>query len=138
MVDIVSKAKIVANDDLYSDIDLLFSAHPITGDVSRRLDSDAIKRSIKNIVLTNYFERPFKPSLGGGLRNMLFELDTDRRLQRVQKQLKNTIESFEPRIKNVFITLNKLDNNELSVTVNYSIKSGQPSQQTQFNIRRTR
>lgn len=138
MVDIVSKAKIVANDDLYSDIDLLFSAHPITGDVSRRLDSDAIKRSIKNIVLTNYYERPFKPSLGGGLRNMLFELDTDRRLQRVQNNLKKTIESFEPRVSNVFITLNKLDNNELSVTVNYSIKSGQPSQQTQFNIRRTR
>jgi len=138
MVDIVSKAKTVANNELYSDIDLLFSAHPITGDVSRRLDSDAIKRSIKNIVLTNYYERPFKPSLGGGLRNMLFELDTDRRLQRVQNNLKKTIENFEPRVKNVFITLNKLDNNELSVTVNYSIKSGQPSQQTQFNIRRTR
>jgi len=138
MVDIVNKAKIVVNDNLYSDIDLLFSAHPITGDVSRRTDSDAIKRSVKNIVLTNYYERPFKPSLGGGLRNMLFELDTDRRLQRVQKQLKNTIETFEPRVSNVFITLNKLDNNELSVTVNYSIKSGQPSQQTQFNIRRTR
>ena len=138
MVDIVNKAKMVVNDNLYSDIDLLFSAHPITGDVSRRTDSDAIKRSVKNIVLTNYYERPFKPSLGGGLRNMLFELDTDRRLQRVQKQLKNTIETFEPRVSNVFITLNKLDNNELSVTVNYSIKSGQPSQQTQFNIRRTR
>ena len=75
MADLISKAKVVTSPDVYSDLNLLFTAHPITKDVTRLLDADAVKRSVKNIVLTNYYERPFKPAFGGGIRNLLFELD---------------------------------------------------------------
>jgi hypothetical protein len=50
MADIVSKAKVVTSPDVYSDLNLLFTAHPITKDVTRLLDADAVKRSVKNIV----------------------------------------------------------------------------------------
>ena len=58
----------------YSDLDILFTAHPISGDVTTKKDSDAVKRSVRNILLTNNYERPFKPNFGANLRAMLFEL----------------------------------------------------------------
>ena len=138
MADIVSKAKIVTSPDVYSDLNLLFTAHPITKDVTRLLDSDAVKRSVKNIVLTNYYERPFKPALGGGVRNLLFELDTDRRLDRARSQLRKTIEIFEPRVFNVIVEFSRLDTNEMQITIYYTISNTMPRQEVEFTIRRTR
>ena len=138
MADIVSKAKVVTSPDVYSDLNLLFTAHPITKDVTRLLDSDAIKRSVKNIVLTNYYERPFKPSLAGGVRNLLFALDTDRRIFRAKARIKKTVETFEPRVSNVVVQFSKIDTNELQITINYTIVSGMPNQQVEFTVRRTR
>ena len=138
MADLISKAKVVTSPDVYSDLNMLFTAHPITKDVTRLMDSDAVKRSVKNIVLTNYYERPFKPSLGGGIRNLLFQLDTDRRLFRAKAQLKKTIETFEPRVSNVVVQFSKIDTNALQITINYVITSGMPNQQVEFTVRRTR
>jgi|TARA_B110000263_G_C14896874_1_gene324332 phage baseplate assembly protein W len=138
MADIISKGKTVASPDVYSDLNMLFTAHPITKDVTRLLDSDAIKRSVKNIVLTNYYERPFKPALGGGIRNLLFNLDTDRRLNRARKQLKSTIETFEPRVSNVFCIFSRLDTNEMQIIINYTISNAMPRQEVEFTVRRTR
>jgi predicted component of type VI protein secretion system len=138
MADLISKAKVVTSPDVYSDLNLLFTAHPITKDVTRLLDSDAIKRSVKNIVLTNYYERPFKPSLAGGVRNLLFALDTDRRIFRAKARIKKTVETFEPRVSNVVVQFSKVDTNELQITINYTIVSGMPNQQVEFTVRRTR
>ena len=78
MVDYVkTNSKNVAVKSTYKDLDLAFTAHPITGDVATKSDSDAVRRAVRNIVMTNYYERPFKPSLGGNIRGLLFELDTD-------------------------------------------------------------
>ena len=136
--DIVSKAKVVATPDAYSDLDLFFTAHPITGDVTRKLDTDAIKRSVKNIVLTNYYERPFKPSLAGGVRNLLFELDTDARLSRARRNLQNTLSTLEPRITDVQCDFFKTDNNAMQVVIHYKIRNGMPNQEVEFTVRRTR
>ena len=88
MVDyVVNKGKNVAIMEAYKDLDLFFTAHPITGDVATKSDSDAVRRAVRNIVLTNYYERPFKPSLGGNVRGLLFELDTDRQVRRARKQM---------------------------------------------------
>ena len=88
MVDyVVNKGKNVAIKEAYKDLDLFFTAHPITGDVATKSDSDAVRRAVRNIVLTNYYERPFKPSLGGNVRGLLFELDTDRQVRRARKQM---------------------------------------------------
>ena len=136
--EIVNNAKIVSTKEEWRDLDLFFKAHPITGDVTVKTDTDAVKRSVKNIILTNHFERPFKPNFGGSVRDMLFELNTSRQLKKVQNRLKNTIESFEPRVEDVRVILTNEDSNELNITIHYSIKNGTRRQQTDFTVTRTR
>ena len=137
MVEYVNKSKNVAIKEAYSDLDLLFKAHPISGDVTVKTDADAVKRAVKNIVLTNYYERPFKPSLGGNIRGLLFELDTDRKLNRAKKRLTQAIEDFEPRVQNVRCVFQTKDNS-LDVTVFYNIKNCLSNQELQFTVNRTR
>ena len=137
MVEYVNKSKNVAIKEAYSDLDLLFKAHPISGDVTVKTDADAVKRAVKNIVLTNYYERPFKPSLGGNIRGLLFELDTDRKLNRARKRLAEAIEDFEPRVNNVRCLFNT-EGNSLDVTIFYNIKNGLSNQELQFTVDRVR
>ena len=111
--------------------------HPISGDVTVKTDADAVKRAVKNIVLTNYYERPFKPSLGGNIRGILFELDTDRKLNRAKERLAKTIEDFEPRVENVRCRF-KTEGNSLDITIFYNIKNGLRGQEVEFNITRAR
>jgi|TARA_A200000159_G_C7329575_1_gene342392 phage baseplate assembly protein W len=133
---VYSKSKTVAISE-YSDIDLFFKPHPITGDVSLKHDDAAVKRSVRNIVQTNFNERPFKPGLGSGVREMLFELSSDRKVRRLAKFIKETIETFEPRVENVFVSLTT-KNNYLNVGVNYSIIHGETDNNVRVKITRTR
>ena len=138
MVDyVVNKGKNVAIKEAYKDLDIYFTANPITGDVSTKSDSDAVKRAVRNIVLTNYYERPFKPNLGGNIRGLLFELDTDRKVKRARKRLAEAISDFEPRVENVRCKFD-IDGNRLDVIVFYNIKNGLSSQELQFTVNRTR
>ena len=138
MVDyVVNKSKNVAIKEAYKDLDINFLAHPITGDVTTKTDSDAVKRAVKNIVLTNYYESPFKPSLGGNIRGLLFELDTDRKLNRARKRLAETISDLEPRVENVRCKFDT-SGNSLNVVIFYNIKNGITGQEVEFNITRAR
>ena len=58
---------------LYKDFPISFSAHPVTGNLSILKNADAVKQSVKNIVLTNFYERPYAPLLGGNVRAQMFE-----------------------------------------------------------------
>jgi len=132
-------SKVNTVKDIYSDLDMFLVPHPVTGDISTKKDSDAIKRSIRNIVLTNKFERPFKPNFGGGVTNMLFELDSTRKVKRFQKEMVNMIERLEPRVYNVSVRLNPLtDDNRLDVQIFYSIRNGKSGQSAEFTVTRVR
>ena len=65
--EIKSSGKSVA-EKVYADLDLFFRPHPVTGDISLKYDTDAVKRSVRNIMMTNYYERPFKPGFGSNIR----------------------------------------------------------------------
>ena len=139
MADLKSEAKNVANSRIYSDIDFRFKPHPITGDVTIKYDSDAIRRSVRNIVLTNFYERPFKPSLGSNIRNQLFENSSPRAQNRSASKIKKISEDFEPRVQNVKIAFGEVsDRNELNITVFYNIKNNAQSQEMDFTITRAR
>lgn len=141
MVDyVVNEGKTVAKKDLYSDLNLQFTPHPITGDVTRKTDSDAIRRSVRNIVMTNYYERPFKPGFGGNLIGLLFNLDTDRGLEKVSEKLTKTIETFEPRVKNVTIRVNNegMNTNSLELSIFYNIINGSRNQELSLTVSRAR
>ena len=102
----------------FSDLDISFVAHPISGDVAIKKDSDAIKRSVRNIVLTNHYERPFKPSFGANLRRLLFESIGVGITQKVAKDIAKTLTILEPRISNVRFDIRPRDN-ELNITIFY-------------------
>ena len=139
MADLVSQSKIVSNKSKYSDLDLFLNPHPITKDITVKSDTDAIKRSVKNIVLTNYYERPFKPSLGGGVRNLMFELNTSRRIKRFGKQLKKVIEDFEPRVSDVSVIVDDAsDRNALNINIGYVVKGDASGRRVEFNVSRVR
>jgi len=138
-IDITNKSKQVAtSDNAFSDLDLLFRRHPQTGDVVVRTDAEAVKRAVRNIILTNHFERPFKPGFGGSIRGLLFELNTSRKIRKVQKRLVAILEVFEPRIHNISVGINGTDTNEVNLQIYYSIKNGISNQTMEMTITRAR
>ncbi len=139
MADLKSQGQNVAETKLYADIDFRFRPHPITGDVTIKYDTDAIKRAVRNIVLTNFYERPFKPSLGSSLRNQLLKMTTDRKVRRLAVRVQKIIEDFEPRVENVKVQFGEVsDRNELDVTIFYNIKNNSQGQELDFTVSRAR
>ena len=122
----------------FTDIDINMTLHPQSGDLVLKYDINSIKRSIKNLLTTNTYERPFKPNFGGSIRDMLFELDTDRKINRMQKSLKTLIEKFEPRVKNVTIRFDDVVDNSMDVTIFYNISDGVKNQDLTFTVTRAR
>lgn len=83
----------------YSDIDFNFTKNPVTNDVSIVQDEDAIKLSVRNIILTDAGERPFNPTLGSSIRGLLFEPLSPITAGAIESRIRNTLSVFEPRIK---------------------------------------
>lgn len=81
----------------YADLDLDFVRHPGTSDVSKKTGVEAIKRSIRNLVLTNFYERPFRPDIGSNALALLFENITPITAVNLQNAIRETIQNYEPR-----------------------------------------
>lgn len=131
-------SKVNAKKNLYSDLDLFMNPHPVTKDVTTKKDSDAIKRSVKNIILTNKFERPFKPNFGASVRDMLFELTSNRQIRKFTKEIEKMISILEPRVNNVTVVLGEAKGNEMNMTVFYNITNGLANQGVEFTVTRVR
>lgn len=91
-----SASIITSRNRQYSDIDLTFSAKT-TGDVYKKSDAAAVKQAIKNLLLTNYGEKPFRPYYGGDLNRFLFQNDEEFDEIEIQDRVANAIVSYEPR-----------------------------------------
>lgn len=110
------------NTRTFSDIDLNFAAHPVTGDVTRKYDEEAIKQSVKSLVMTQHYERPFHSEIGSQIRGLLFEPATPMLNILLKRAITDTIINFEPRVKllGVEVRLSQ-DTNEVYVAVEFSI-----------------
>ena len=84
---------------LYSDIDLFFGKKTSNDDIQSITDIKAVKRSVRNLVLTNHYERPFHPEIGSGVRDMLFENMTPITAQILVRKIEDVINNFEPRAR---------------------------------------
>ena len=123
----------------FSDIDLNFDLNPITKDINTLKNEEAVRRSVRNIVMTNFYERPFKPSLGSSITNQLFEMGSDRKVRRLAKRIQKIIEDFEPRVENVKVLLGDVsDRNDMNVTIFYNIKNSARTQEMDFTVKRAR
>jgi len=137
--EIVNKGKNVAKK-YFTDLDLKFGANPVTRDVNLKSDSDAIRRAVKNLVLTDNFERPFKPGIGANIRGLLFELTGEDLIDEIELRIKKLLRNFEPRINNIKIVASEdtLDSNELAVSIYYVINNDPRPQQLDIILNRIR
>ena len=81
----------------FSDLDIDYTANPVTGDVVKVKDANSVKRGIKNILLTENTERLFQPQIGSGLKNLLFEQMTDITTQLLEDEVRSAIDAWEER-----------------------------------------
>ena len=110
------------NTRQYIDLDLFFKRKIPSNDVNTITDIQAVKRSLRNLILLNPYEKPFHPEIGSGVRDMLFELMTPITAFILAKKIEDVIENFEPRAKLVGVrALPNLDRNEYEVTVEFYV-----------------
>ena len=106
----------------YSDLDLFFGKKTSNSDVSDVGDIQAVKRSIRNLVLLNHYEKPFHPEIGSGIRGMLFELMTPLTAQILSKKIEDVIENFEPRARLISVrAIPNLDRNAYECRIEFYV-----------------
>ena len=123
----------------YSDIDFTFTKKPVTGDVALSYDSQAVIRSIRNLVLTRFYERPFNTGIGSNLDALLFEPIIPATASAIQNEIKQTIDNFEPRaiVDSVMVTPDD-SNNAYNVTLTFFIENSALPTTVTFLLERNR
>lgn len=118
--------KVTRKND-YSDLDLDFIAHPTTKDVVKKTGADAIKRSVRNLILTNFYDRPFRSYIGSSAQKILFDNINPLTATFLKNAIIEVINNFEPRVQlvnddnNGVIVQVNADNNGYNVTISFVI-----------------
>ena len=106
----------------YSDLDLFFGKKTSDNDISKVTDVEAVKRSIRNLVQLNTFDKPFHPEISGGVREMLFEPMSPILAAMIARKVEDVIENFEPRARLVSVrAFPDLDRNAYEVSVEFYV-----------------
>lgn len=107
---------------VFSDLDFNFTAHPVTGDVARRYDENAVKTAVKNLVLTANYERPFHSEIGSPVRALLFEPPSPLLNVSLRRAIIDLINNFEPRAEIIDVEVfDDIDNNSVAVTITFKL-----------------
>ena len=103
-------------------MDLFFGRKTTSKDINKVTDVQAVKRSIRNLVLTNHYEKPFHPEIGSGVRDILFEPMTPLTAHILTRKIEDVIKNFEPRARLMGVTaLPNLDRNEYECTIEFYV-----------------
>ena len=126
------------SNNLYSDLNLNFNKNPATKDIAKLKDVEAVKRSVRNLILTNRFERPFHPELGSDIRNLLFDQMTTMTAMALKKKILECISLHEPRAKitNIRIAPNPETNSYLC-EIDFLVKGFTTPQKVRTSLDRT-
>jgi phage baseplate assembly protein W len=109
-------------DSIFSDIDLQFIAHPATGRLTRKKNRESVRQSVKSLILTDFYERPFKSTIGCGIRNYLFELFTPATKQQMENAIREVIRNHEPRAELIDVLIEERpEMNAMTVSVAFYI-----------------
>ena len=102
----------------YTDLDLFFAKKATSKDISKVTDVQAVKRSIRNLILTDHYEKPFHPEIGSGIRGLLFELMSPITGNVLARVIEDVIENYEPRAKLIGVRVYPdMDRNAYEVTI---------------------
>jgi len=121
----------------YSDINMLFEANPNTGNIYKVKDAAAVKQAVRNIVLSNFYEKPFNIFYGSDLRNLLFENVTPFSMQEAKTQIQNAIANNEPRAEVMSINISG-DDNTLIINLVFKVKETRQTQELNISLERLR
>ena len=123
----------------FSDLDFNFFANPATGDVTKKFDDNAIKQSVKNLILTSFYEKPFHPEIGSQVNSLLFEPFSPLLKAMMTEAIKNTLYNHEPRVSLLDVTVNdNPDNNSLYVSIIFKIINTEQPITVDLVLQRTR
>jgi phage baseplate assembly protein W len=127
------------NTRVFTDIDLNFRPHPLTGDIVKRVNDSAIKASVRNLVMTNNYERPFHSDIGAPLRRLLFELPSPLTKTMIERAITDLLTNYEPRVvlTQVQVTYSR-DTYEVYVRIEYKIVNTSTLQTVEVTLERTR
>ena len=107
---------------IFKDLNLDFQQNDATKDIQKMLDVESVKRSVRNLINLNHYEKPFHPQIGSNLRGMLFENITPQMTHYIEKQVELLIKNFEPRCRLVKVTnLPDLNRNGYSISISFYV-----------------
>jgi len=113
----------ILKEVVFSDVNVSFTPHPVTGKLPVLKNADAVKRAVRNLILTNFGERPYEPLYGGNVRALLFENTDDPLLDSlIRSRIEAAIENYEPRAKVDRVVVDvKPDSNALVIKIRFTI-----------------
>lgn len=127
------------NTKTYTDIDLNFTAHPVSKDIVAKADEEAIKASIRNLVMTSNYERPFNSKLGSRLKSLMFEPITPILYGMIKQEVVNIIANNEPRAQVIdVLSVYHPDENTISISIMFKMLGSALVTQTAVTLERTR
>lgn len=123
----------------YRDLNLLFAANPITGDVSCTVDIDDVKQAVVNLIQTNHYERLFHPEIGSNVSAILFDNADASITFRLTKAIKDVLANFEPRVTVTNVNVNlQPDQNGAGITITFYINNISTAVSVDFFLERAR
>ena len=133
------KASVDSRKKSWSDLDLSLILHPIRKDIVPLKDDNAIRNAVKNLLLTNFYERPFNHNIGANLRGLLFEPADAITRMAIKDNIERTLTQHEPRIKILDIQVKDLsDQNAYNILVKFLIKEFDKQEDVEIVLRRIR
>lgn len=119
---ITSRNPLIQSERVYRDLDLSFNIHPVKKDVTKHLNEYAVINSVKNLISTNFFERPFRPQIGSGLRSLLFENVDPIISAQIERAIQETITNYEPRVQIEDVTATAYpDDNRYNISMTFFV-----------------
>ena len=112
------------DSQVFKDLDLFFSKKSTSSDISKVSGVQSIKRSVRNLILTNIYEKPFHPEIGSGIRDLLFEPLSPITAFVLSQRVEDVIENFEPRARLVGVrALPDLDRNSYEISIEFYVQN---------------
>mgnify|MGYP001564401049 FL=1 len=135
----LEQARIVSKKKPWRDLDLSLKIHPIRKDIIPLKDDAAIKNAVKNLLITNFFERPFQDDLGANLRGLLFEPAGYITEIQLRDNIRTVLSKYEPRVRVTNIDITDLSQqNSYKIIVNFKIKEYDSAAAVEIVLRRLR
>ena len=127
---------------IYKDLSLFFTPNPVSGDVTMVTDVQDIKRSVRNLVMTNRFEKPFHPEVASHVRDLLFERFTPITFNLLRNRIETVLANYEPRVSVTDVEIDDtgeaIDGNELNVRIFFTLRNDPQIQSVDILLERIR